>query len=168
MTQPPIVPLRARFRQLAYRVSQGEVEAEAELAQVEHEILEDERQQRRHEAAEVEAQARAAEAEQQAFAAAREADEKKRVKALKTKESAYLKVQAATETLVLAVKAALSAGDECRAAHLRLGYSPGRTPANEITDFIAYRLGTHGADCAGLRDMPPTFPHAWKPLVEKE
>jgi hypothetical protein len=159
--------LREKFRELAFKVSQGDQKAEAELIQLEAKIADAERLERRREAAEAEANRVAVEAEERAAASAAAAAERAYAKALKARTVAYERIQEHTEELVSAVRIALEIGGETRAAALRLGYSPGLLPSSEIASYLFWRLGRDGADCAGLNDCPPIFPQLRQQLVKE-
>jgi hypothetical protein len=152
----------AEYRRLALLAAKGDATAEKELIAIEARIADAERAERRREAADAEANRLAIQAQEQAAAAAKIAAEKHLAKARKTQIAAYGRVQQLTGELAMAVKAALEAGGETRAAALRLGYVPGRLPVDEITGYIAWKLGRDdGAGC----DFPYTLTLLRSPLV---
>jgi hypothetical protein len=160
-------PLRERFRELAFKASQGDREAEAELLQLEAKLADAERMARRTEAAGIEANRLAAQAEQKAAADAMAAAVRSYTKTLKARAVAYARIQQLTDDLVSAVRQALEIGGETRTAALRLGYSPGLLPSSEISSYLFWRLGRDGAGSAGLTDMPPVFPALRQQLIKE-
>ncbi len=143
---PPV--LLDEFRRLSLALSQGDTSAEKQLAAVEAKLEAITRQERRREAAIQEERRVAGEAERQATIDAHAENERLRLVALETKDRCYDLVEQCVNELSEAVKLALLAGDDARAAQLRLGYSAGRTARSELSTYIADKLGRTGG--AGL------------------
>jgi hypothetical protein len=159
--------LEAEYQRLSYEVSQGNTAAGIKLAKIEDRIEANQRADRRRLAATAEASRLEAEASARAADAERAEKVRERELWLEAKDRAYAQVQDAVDALVAAVKIALDAGAEVRSCNLSLGHPAGRLPANEITAYLAWKLGRNGPDCAGLSDMPPSYPAMRQPLVQE-
>jgi len=154
---------RERFRELAFRVGQGDSKAEAELSKLEGQIADTERLERRKVAAEAEEHRRAEEAAEKRAQDERKTAERHHAQLVKQRENAFAAIETATASLADAVKSALTVDQETWNAAISLGFPPERRTANRITDFIAWKLG-RGVG-AGLGDMPAVPPVSRRPLT---
>ncbi|TAN34815.1 hypothetical protein EPN29_01910 [bacterium] len=156
---------RGKYRELAYRVSQGDSKAEAELSKLEGQIADAERLERRQLAAQAEEHRRAEEAAEKRAAAVRKAKERHHAQLVAKREESFAEIEAATETLAGAVRSALAVDQEIWSLALRLGWSPERRTSNRITNYVGTQLGRLGG---GLGDMPtPTHSSLRGPLTTK-
>jgi len=155
---------RDKYRELAFKVSQGDVKAEAELSKLEAQIADTGRQQLRQQAAESEEHRRAEEAAEKRAQAERKAAERHHAQLVQQRENAFAAIETATASLADAVKSALAIDQATWNAAISLGNPPERRTANRITDYIAWRLGRIGA---GLTDMPAVPTVSRGPLVSQ-
>jgi hypothetical protein len=165
--EPTIAELTAEYGRLSYAVSQGDTIAAIKLERIEAKIEEINRAERRAAAAKLEEVRLTAEAEKQAAEGVRQAEEAAYQSAIVCRTAAYDLVQQVTDELVQAVQSALIAGNEAHACALRISVSPGITPSNAISTYLAWRLGRDGGgEVAGLSGMEPTFPAMRVNLVQ--
>jgi hypothetical protein len=156
--------LRAEYARLALLASQGDEAADKKLLKLERQIAEQERKERRAEAAAAETQRLAIEAEEKPNAERRAADLQARDEALKAETEAFRRIQDCIPELRDAIRSAMKANDEARMAAIRLGFASGSTASLRISNYLFWQLGCDGG--AGLTHMLPTRADARLPLVK--